>query len=115
MTEWANRKRLSLQISHVENLDAFDRVNDVFRVGSQLGDALFKVEHFFGELSRFQTGGAQQLDGVFQKYFVGVDSLYRGEKRAAVKTDFVSRTQPIRSQVGCFCPFQARKKAGNME
>lgn len=71
----ANRKRLSLQVGHVENLDALDRIDDVFRVGSQLGDALLKVEHFFGELGRFQTGGAQQLDGVFQKHFVRVDSL----------------------------------------
>ena len=54
----SNRKWLALQFSDGENLDAFDWINDVFRIGCQFGDSLLKVEHFFGKFRRLQTGGA---------------------------------------------------------
>ena len=69
------RKRQSLEVGHVEDLNALHRVEDLLRVGGQFGDPLLEVEEFFGELGRLQTGGAQQLRGVFQKHFVGVDRL----------------------------------------
>ena len=65
-----------MQFGHVENLNAFDWIDDVFRVGRQFSDALLKVEHFLGEFRRLQTGGAQQLYGVFQKHLVSVDGLH---------------------------------------
>lgn len=66
---------MALQIGDVEDLYALDRINNVLSVGRQLGNALFEVEHLLGEFSRFQTGCAQQLNGVFQKHLVGVDRL----------------------------------------
>ena len=75
MNKWRYREGLALQVGHVEDLDALHGVHDILRVGRQLGDPLLEVEDLLGELGRLQTGGAQQLNGVFQKHFVRVDRL----------------------------------------
>ena len=47
------RKRLSLQICYGDDLDILDRIENIFRIWRQFGDALFEVEHFFSEFDGF--------------------------------------------------------------
>ena len=74
-------KRLPLEIGHVEDLYAFDRIDYVLRIGCQFGNPFLEMEHLLGEFGRFQAGCAQQLNGIFQKHFVGVDRLWTSASR----------------------------------
>lgn len=85
-TSPSHRKRLSLQIGHGDDLDILDRIKNVLRVGCWLSDAFLKVEHLFGEFDGIQTGGTQQLSGIFQEHLVRVDSLYPAIKSEIPRT-----------------------------
>lgn len=81
---------MALQVGHVEYLNALHRVDYVFGVGRQLGDALLKVEYLFGKLGGLEAGGSQQLDGIFQKHLVGVDRLHEKSEACIVSFHIVS-------------------------